>query len=260
VVMENRAIQTGKYDQESLRAVALRKPPQVEGLVRVVSVDDLDHSACGGTHPASTGEVGVIHIDRWENRHGGTRISFLCGMRAVRAFRHQSRICRDLAARSSVAIEELPEAIARLTTSLDETRRQLARTRAQWLDVTAATLATQAQIVGEWHIVVSIVEHVEAGELRYLVQRLCEAPDMAVILGIREPAPQFCMARSQNVPVDMNALLRELAGPHGARGGGQAHLAQGGGLSEEQLQGMMRAALEHLKTAPQGTAPETRLA
>ena len=42
-----------------LARLPLRKPPAVDGPVRVVSVPDFDHSACGGTHPRATGGVGM---------------------------------------------------------------------------------------------------------------------------------------------------------------------------------------------------------
>jgi alanyl-tRNA synthetase len=39
----------------------LRKPSERTGVLRIVSIEGLDRSACGGTHVRSTGEIGV----RW---------------------------------------------------------------------------------------------------------------------------------------------------------------------------------------------------
>ncbi|MHB1319917.1 MAG: alanyl-tRNA editing protein, partial [Anaerolineae bacterium] len=70
IVTDNVPIRTRQYSLDELGDIPLRKPPKVAGLVRVVSVGDIDYSACGGTHPSYSGEIGQIHIDRWERRHG----------------------------------------------------------------------------------------------------------------------------------------------------------------------------------------------
>src|SRR5207247_2009328 len=48
IVFENRSVAvTFRHSSEDL---GLRKPTEREGMVRIVSIDRLDHSACGGTH------------------------------------------------------------------------------------------------------------------------------------------------------------------------------------------------------------------
>jgi misacylated tRNA(Ala) deacylase len=44
------------------------KPPVVEGRVRVVEIERFDAQACGGTHVASTSELGRFSIFRTENK------------------------------------------------------------------------------------------------------------------------------------------------------------------------------------------------
>ena len=68
VIWEDRPVLARFVTPEELARLPLRKPPQVRGAVRVVSVPDFDHSACGGTHPRATGGVGLAHLRRWERR------------------------------------------------------------------------------------------------------------------------------------------------------------------------------------------------
>src|SRR5262245_49434303 len=60
--------------EEELQGLGLRKQPDVVGPIRVVAVGDFDYSACGGTHVAGTGEVGLIAVLRTERLKRGVRV------------------------------------------------------------------------------------------------------------------------------------------------------------------------------------------
>src|SRR5207237_6415525 len=71
------------FTGEERSRLPLRKEP-VKG-DRVVLVEGVDASPCGGTHPRRTGEVGciaVLRAQRWGE--GKARIEFACGGRAVK--------------------------------------------------------------------------------------------------------------------------------------------------------------------------------
>src|SRR5262249_16500484 len=59
----------------------LRKEPVRGGTLRLIDVDGFDLSACGGTHVARTGAIGIIAVAAWERFKGGQRIEFVCGGR-----------------------------------------------------------------------------------------------------------------------------------------------------------------------------------
>ncbi len=246
VIMEGRPIEVAQYDETAIAAVPLRKPPQVKGLIRVVSVSGWDNSACGGTHPCKASEVGLVHVERWESHRGGSRVTFLCGLRALRDYRHKSRLVRALAACSSVAVDELPTAWERLEEAVAEAQREAARLRAQLLAWQAPALAAEAEQVGPWRLVCRLLPESDSGEMRQLATQLAQGPGMLIALGVQRPAPQFCLARSADVDLDMVALAAELAAPYGGRGGGRPHLAQGGGLSEEGLSLILQDARRRL--------------
>ena len=46
-----------------------------------------DPSACGGTHVTRTGAIGIIAIAATERFRGGSRVTFLCGGRALAGYR-----------------------------------------------------------------------------------------------------------------------------------------------------------------------------
>src|SRR6185436_2275945 len=95
------------------------------GELRLVEVPDFDLSACGGTHVARTGAIGVIAVTGTEKFKGGLRLTFVCGGRGVRALRQ----LRDAVAGSvrvlSVLPQELPAAVEKLQADGKQLRKTI---------------------------------------------------------------------------------------------------------------------------------------
>src|SRR5260370_30386200 len=79
VVAENRAMDV-RFEDASM-AQGLRKPSERAGTLRIVSIDRLDRSACGGTHVRTTGEIGPVLLPRTEEMRQAGRVAFVCGGR-----------------------------------------------------------------------------------------------------------------------------------------------------------------------------------
>ena len=81
VVFENRPVTVTFEDAAS--AAGLRKEVDRTGDLRIVEIEGLDRSACGGTHVRGTGEIGPVVVRRIEKYKQSTRVEFLCGWRAL---------------------------------------------------------------------------------------------------------------------------------------------------------------------------------
>ena len=62
IVWENRAVTIRFADAGEAAAMPLRKESKREGVLRLVEVEEFDVSACGGTHVARTGAIGIIAV------------------------------------------------------------------------------------------------------------------------------------------------------------------------------------------------------
>ena len=62
IVFENRPIRVDY--REASEAEGLRRASGREGLLRIVEIEGLDRSACGGTHVRHTGEIGLVLLRR----------------------------------------------------------------------------------------------------------------------------------------------------------------------------------------------------
>jgi alanyl-tRNA synthetase len=216
--------------EEEARQLPLRKEPARTGTLRLIEIEGVDLSACGGTHVARTGAIGQVALASWERFKGGQRVEFLCGGRSLRRFRD----LRDASAASirllSVLSGELPDGIARLQAELKEQKRLLSATQADLAKYEAAALAASAEALPAAKAVLQIVDG-DAGRLKALASALAAHDRIVAVLVSRATPALAVAARGADVTVSCQELIGALLKTFGGRGGGKPDLAQCGGLN-----------------------------
>jgi alanyl-tRNA synthetase len=225
IVFENRPVEVS-FEQAG-NAEGLRKPSERAGELRIVTIRNLDRSACGGTHVRATAEVGPVLIGKVERVRKGIRVEFVCGGRALRRARGDYALLTRLAAEFSATANELPRLIAdqraelkAAGSSLRELESKLDRYRARELYVAATPDAT-----GIRRALVR-AEGSSLDTLRGVAQAFASMP-MAIFVGTVDSPPAVLLAASPDAGVDAAGVLRGLLASVGGRGGGSPALAQG---------------------------------
>jgi alanyl-tRNA synthetase len=231
VVWEDRPVTIRFAPAEQAAALGLRKESTRGGTLRLIDVEGFDLSACGGTHVARTGAIGIIAVSAAERFRGGSRITFLCGGRALAGFRH----LRDAVAGSvralSVLPAELPLAIERLQAEGKELRKQIKEFESKAAIHEADALAHAAEPIAAGRLVAAALPGWDAAGLKAIAARIAERPGhVAILVGSPAPAP-LVVARANGVALDSSVILRALIERHGGKGGGRPELAQGGGIN-----------------------------
>jgi alanyl-tRNA synthetase len=132
IVFENRPVSVSYADSADVSD--LRKPSEREGVLRIITIEGLDRSACGGTHVQRTGEIGPILVRKTEKVRGNTRLEFLCGSRAVRRARIDMESLAVISQAFSSSLDDAPEMVASTLARLkdsEKTRQKLAADLAQ---------------------------------------------------------------------------------------------------------------------------------
>jgi alanyl-tRNA synthetase len=234
IVTQNCPVEVSFEDAAS--AGGLRKPAERGGTLRIVTIQGVDRSACGGTHVRATGEVGPILIRKVERLRKGVRVEFLCGTRATRRARADHELLSRLAADFTAGADELPRLIASLRDEVKEasaTNRELQgkldHCRARELYAAASPESTGIRRV-------TVREEGPSAEtIRGLAQAFSSMP-LAVFVGAVTSPPSVVLATSADTGIDAASLLKSLLTSVGGRGGGSARLAQGIVPGRAQLQ------------------------
>ncbi len=251
IVLQNRPVGVRFVNEREAAALPLRKtPPGRDGLLRLVDIESFDLNACGGTHVARTGEVGLIKIVATERRGATTRVEFLCGGRALADYRTKQAVIRELSATLTTGAAELPPAVLRLLEENKGLRHELRRREAAMLALEADRLAAEAEPLGEVRLVARVFTERTPDELRRLATLLTEAGGTVALLGLAGERAQLVFGRSAEAPGAMDALIKPALAALGGRGGGNAALAQGGGPAADKttLRAIIETAAEHLRS------------
>ena len=225
LVAENRVVDVRFEDAREVRG--LRKPSEREGLLRIVSIADLDRSACCGTHVRATGEIGPILLRKTEKIRQSVRVEFVCGGRAV------ARARRDFEALSKVAqlfSSPLDEAPAMVEAQLEAAKAGERARRKLELEVAAYQGQELYRTTDPGPDGVRrVVQRLETGnleDLRALAQNYT-AQGKAVFVATLKTPPSVLVAASEGTGVDAGKVLKAALTEAGGRGGGNARIAQG---------------------------------
>jgi alanyl-tRNA synthetase len=224
VVTEARPVRVTFEDAAAV--TGLRKPSDRDGVLRIVTIEGIDRSACGGTHVETTAAIGAVLLRRQERVRQGLRIEFVCGERAIRRARRDleslSRIARSFSASIDEASKLVEGQAAQLLELQNENRRQaesLATYRAAELHARATPREDGLRVV---------VERVTVGADSARPLALAFAPlSRAVFIAASHSPPSVLVATSADSGVDAGKTLRPLLEQVGGRGGGSPRLAQG---------------------------------
>ena len=220
-------------DADELASLPLRKKPTVEEHVRIVAMGDFEMVACGGTHPSSTGQIGLVKIVSAAPERGKLRLSFVCGMRAYRDYRHNYDCAWAAANLLSTRPEKLPELLESMLQRLKDAERELNRLRGERLLESVPKLLERAETLPGGGKLVCELADCDPAALKELASKLIEMDGVVALLGAKNGERcNFVFARSADMNLAMGKLLSEAAKPLGGKGGGRPDFAQGGGPAE----------------------------
>ncbi len=123
IVMENIPVET------SFGTGATRFNEAIEKLdsddIRIVTIGEIDSSACCGAHVPKTGNVGLVKIISLEKKRDGSRISFVAGSQAMIYSQNESHVLRGLRKNTSCSNDELSAKFQQLANKNKKMNREL---------------------------------------------------------------------------------------------------------------------------------------
>jgi alanyl-tRNA synthetase len=235
VAWQARPVRVSTITAAEARAQGLEPPEGVLAGVRVVEAEGFDRQPCGGTHPRTTAEVGVVVITALERYKGGTRVSFVCGHRALAALARRQDVLDRLVSTLSAPLDDLVAAAEKAKDDLAESERRAKGLLERALEGEARRLLAEARGDGPAPtpaspaLVVAAFDGWPPNDLRVLATRLVALAPCVALLASRADKAHLVFAQSDGLPHDVPSLLRAAVERLAGKGGGRGNVAQGGG-------------------------------
>lgn len=220
-------------DNEELRELPLRKPPTVSEHVRIVQIGELEFCACGGTHPSSAGQIGLVKIVDARPSRGKLRLSFVCGKRAFDLLRNSYNTLHAVSDSLSTSAEKVPQIVVSMDEEIKRLTRELAYLRKELLFSKAGSILDNAPVNSAGVRIAAAIVESDVGSGRDLATHLAENSRTVAVIGIKTPTNiAYVVCRSSDVDCACGAALSAAAKICGGKGGGRPDFAQGGGPEE----------------------------
>ncbi len=222
--------------------------------VRVVEIGDgFSREFCGGTHLASTGEVGFFKIVSEEAvAKGVRRMVAVTGREAIEYVLAADRHLREAANMLNTSPDQLAERVAALQKEIKDLKKKAASGAVQDIKALRAELADNAEELAKGRMVVAEIPDVSVPLMRELIDWMrARFESAAICVASRSEAKAILLASFTDdlVAQGMKAgdLVRQIAPIVGGSGGGKPTLAQAGGKNPDAIPQALDKAREMLR-------------
>ncbi len=220
VIYRNIEVKCEYPSAEELKNINYRSKIEIEGSVRIVTIPGVDVCACCAPHVRRTGEIGMLKVMDHINYKGGTRLSILCGYRALAAFNSYAASLKSISNTLSESKENLAESVTKLKKEKGDADYKLRKKSGEILALKAANIPADAENV------TLFTDECDVNEVRKLINELTEKHKgfVSVYTGTDESGYSYIIG-SRNL--DCTEMAKVLKEKYGAKGGGKREMIQG---------------------------------
>ncbi|MEG1716759.1 MAG: alanine--tRNA ligase-related protein [Lachnospiraceae bacterium] len=219
-VIRNIPIQISYPSKEKLKDLTYRSKIEIEGQVRIITIEGYDVCACCAPHVKTTGEIGLIKLTDIQNHRGGVRITMVCGFRALYEFRAKEESVRKISVLLSAKEGQVAEAVERLKEENQMLKISLQKKQNQIIGYMLQDLPKGTKLK-------CVFESSLSGDgLRELVNQMVQKGTRigAAFVGTNEDGYRYIIGSKC---MDVRSIAKELNSRFDGRGGGKPEMVQG---------------------------------
>ncbi|QRY41172.1 alanine--tRNA ligase [Microbacterium hominis] len=211
---------------------------------------------CGGTHVASSAEIGLINLVGESSVGASTRrVEALVGLDAFRELAAERAIVSQLTSSLKTPKDQLAARVADLAASLKAAEKRIAQFEAKALESRLPELAATAQQIGAYRVVAQTLgTAASADDVRTLALQIRERVGAGAVVALGADVggrPIVIVATddaARGAGAKAGVLAKTAAGVLGGGGGGRDDVAQGGGTDVSALPSALTALTRALET------------
>nr|WP_300002144.1 DHHA1 domain-containing protein [Tissierella sp.] len=228
IVQSNFKVINKTLDRSTLKDEDLSKVSEDEKEIRIVSIDNISSSPCCGTHVSSTGEIGLIKIVKWEKYKGNTRVSFICGNRALEDYGNKTKIISEVALSLACGSGEVLERFNLLKDEREALRKEKILLQETIISFKAESFLEEKKNIDGIDYIMEVMEDIDKKELNLIASQLNKTDNLIQIYKIEEENNgSFIISRSSNLDLDLKSMFNSISEKIIVKGGGNEEKIQG---------------------------------
>jgi len=249
-IQANLAVSSYWVDRENLKKVPLRRPTKREKDIRVVEINGIDYSACGGTHVSRTGEVGLVKYVAIEKIRGRLRVLWKMGQRAITDYAIKSKTLTDLSKQFTSDIEEIPAAVFSLKQKLTDQISETKKYQTELVKLKAEKLFQDAEQPSKVKYVNYKFENQDNNYLKFLMEELLSKGHCVVLLTneVKQKANWYAGV-SEDLSIDLGNILPRILKIAGGKGGGRTKFWQGAVPNTTNIEDFLKYFIESIESS-----------
>ena len=217
-VWDNKEILVHFPTDEELKNINYRSKIEIEGQTRLVEIPGIDICACCAPHVKTTGEIGIIEVVAYEKYKGGTRVSILCGERALKDIRHKLNENRKVSALTSSKQIETSVFVEKLKEDKEKADYEIVGLKRKLLSLKSEAIQEKERII--------VFDDKLGGKLLsdFALSIMDKAESFAACFCGENSEYKYCIVSSK---LDLREMCKALNGAFSGRGGGKPQIVQG---------------------------------
>lgn len=222
-IFSNLPVTVAFLNREEANKTFFRSKIEIEGLIKIVTVEGYDVCACCAPHLSRTGEIGLLKVIERVSYKGGVRLSMVCGRRALLDYRGKDQETKKISALLSAKGEEIAQAVEKKKEEVEECKRTIDRLEEFVLEKKAEEILQEAD---DKKMVAAIVEGLSKEQPRRLMNLLLQKGGECCGV-FHFPKEGECRYVIGSKTLDVRPLNQRLLQEIPGKGGGKKEMVQG---------------------------------
>lgn len=226
IIYENKIITAETYAYDDALNLNLRKAPPKLDLLRIISVENYDDSACGGTHVSFTGEIGIIKVVKTEKYKNGSRVEFLCGERALNDYIIKNKNVLELSACLTCRTDMIMDNFDKILNENRRFKKDISLIKSELNEYKAKEYKNDA-IIKDGIKYIFIKSDNDIKDLRYICSKITEDENcLAVLVSENDNTCNLVIGQSKNLNFHIKDIFEKFKNIINGKGGGNNSLLQ----------------------------------
>lgn len=227
IIWQNLPVVVERFDtKEEAEVFPMRKTLSIENNISLVAIGSLENGwsnvACCGTHPGTTGQVGMLKIFKVEKNKGMFRIYFEAGEAAFLKYQEEMNVLNCLSNKLSSGTEDLLIKYQASENKHREKSNQLYQLKKEIIRREVEEIKT-SPILDESGYLIKSYSILEIDDISHIAR---DAAPYISNLGFFIHAPSNTIFLASDGKTDCNALVKSTASIYNGKGGGNSTLAR----------------------------------